>query len=155
MIGTNKGLYLHNRMYYNTDDYVTATNGDVLDINLRGLGNYVNMLHINFNVSVGDKLGQAIVIVGKLSNLSTAAIRYLLMMKENNFNCIGHLLANNYKAVYDVSDAVYYRALNELIDKGFVSKIIEGKITINPFYRKLIDSFTPHDDNNSVVVLNL
>nr|DAO48052.1 MAG TPA: winged helix-turn-helix transcription repressor [Crassvirales sp.] len=131
---------------------ITPNSSKVISVLLYNDDDYKKIILDEFNVEADDKRLQFLVILGLVNRITDNAIRLLTMIASRGNSSIGHLLIDDYMKTYSVSSFVYYIALNELIDKGFVIKDSNDKkwIRIESKYVELMDRLT----NDSIVAIH-
>lgn len=131
---------------------ITPNSSKVISVLLYNDDDYNKVILNKFNVDSNDKQLKFLIILGLLNRLTDNAIRLLTMIASRGNSSIGHLLIDDYTKTYFVSSFVYYIALNELIDKGFVIKDSNDKkwIRIESKYVELMDRLT----NDSIVAIH-
>lgn len=131
---------------------ITPNSSKVISVLLYNDDDYKKIILDEFNVEADDKRLQFLVILGLVNRITDNAIRLLTMIASRGNSSIGHLLIDDYMKTYSVSSFVYYVALNELIDKGFVIKDTSDKkwIRIESKYVELMDRLT----NDSIVAIH-
>lgn len=131
---------------------ITPNSSKVISVLLYNDDDYKKILLDEFNVNADDKRLQFLVILGLVNRITDNAIRLLTMIASRGNSSIGHLLIDDYMKTYSVSSFVYYIALNELIDKGFVIKDSNDKkwIRIESKYVELMNRLT----NDSIVAIH-
>lgn len=131
---------------------ITPNSSKVISVLLYNDDDYKKIILNEFNVEADNKRLQFLVILGLVNRITDNAIRLLTMIASRGNSSIGHLLIDDYMKTYSVSSFVYYVALNELIDKGFVIKDTSDKkwIRIESKYVELMDRLT----NDSIVAIH-
>lgn len=131
---------------------ITPNSSKVISVLLYNDDDYKKIILDEFNVEADNKRLQFLVILGLVNRITDNAIRLLTMIASRGNSSIGHLLIDDYMKTYSVSSFVYYVALNELIDKGFVIKDTSDKkwIRIESKYVELMDRLT----NDSIVAIH-
>lgn len=131
---------------------ITPNSSKVISVLLYNDDDYKKIILDEFNVEADNKKLQFLIILGLVNRITDNAIRLLTMIASRGNSSIGHLLIDDYMKTYSVSSFVYYVALNELIDKGFVIKDTSDKkwIRIESKYVELMDRLT----NDSIVAIH-
>ena len=131
---------------------ITPNSSKVISVLLYNDDDYKKIILDEFNVEADNKKLQFLIILGLVNRITDNAIRLLTMIASRGNSSIGHLLIDDYMKTYSVSSFVYYVALNELIDKGFVIKDTSDKkwIRIESKYVELMDRLT----DDSIVAIH-
>ena len=131
---------------------VIPNSSKVISVLLYNDDDYKKIILDEFNVEADNKKLQFLIILGLVNRITDNAIRLLTMIASRGNSSIGHLLIDDYMKTYSVSSFVYYVALNELIDKGFVIKDTSDKkwIRIESKYVELMDRLT----DDSIVAIH-